>query len=69
MGSDTRRLERCGTCAGTQSSQAGRLLDTGTGYLEPESSGRGEWDSDRVTQHQVGVDGGTGGGALRPEEM
>ena len=59
------RMERGGTRAGTQRTQAGRLLDTGTVQSEPERSGREEGDWDRVTKHQIGEGGETGGGALR----
>ena len=66
LGSTNRRVEWGSIHAGSQCTRSGRFSDMDTGKLGMERFGRGEGDSDHVTEHQVGAGGGAGGGASRP---
>ena len=58
LGSTTRIMEQGSTCAGPPQTRVGRFLSTETGKSGLEEFGRGEGDSDCVTDHQVGAGGG-----------
>ena len=55
LGSTERRVEQGGMRAVPPHMRAGRLSGTGIGQSELEGFGRGEGDSDSVTEHQVGA--------------